>query len=342
MASATPWPLVSTLVNRQVVLASRPTVGAALEHFRIEDIPMPSPGEGEVLLRTLYLSVDPYMLRVIKGITTYDPVNPGEALVGRTICEVVGSRHPDYVPGDTVFLYARWQNYHVAPGGRLRKVDAHVMPPSAYLSVLGHSALTAWAGLLDVGRPKAGETVVVSAAAGAVGSMVGQIARIQGCRAVGIAGGAAKCAHVVDTLGFEACVDYRSPTFAQDLRAAVPGGIDVYFENVGGAVFDTVLALLNHSARVPLCGLVSHYSGEDAITFRHWGQMLTQLVRIQAFRVSDYLPRFDEAMADMARWYGEGRIRYHESVAQGIENAPAAFVDMLTGRNVGKQLVRLS
>jgi NADPH-dependent curcumin reductase CurA len=327
-------------INKQVVLDARPQKSATTEHFRIREVAVPVPSDGQVLLRTVYLSVDPYLLRVIKGIPTYAPVHPGDALVSRSICEVVESRHAGFAPGDAVFLYASWQNFHVAHGDTLRKVDAGVIPASAYLSVMGHSALTAWAGLLDVGRPKAGETVVVSAAAGAVGSVVGQIARIKGCRAVGIAGGAAKCDHVVNFLGFDACVDYRSPDFAAKLRAAVPDGIDVYFENVGGVVFDTVLSLLNHSARIPLCGLVSHYGEDEPVTFRHWGQMLTQLVRIQAFRVSDYLPRSDEAMAEMKRWYLEGRLKYHESVAQGIDNAPAAFVDMLSGRNLGKQLVQ--
>jgi len=327
--------------NKQVVLASRPQKSATTDHFRIEDIAVPEPADGQVLLRTIYLSVDPYLLRVIKGIQTYAPVNPGDALTGRTICEVAQSRHPGFAPGDTVFLYAKWQNYHVAQGGILKKLDTSVIPASAYLSVMGHSALTAWGGLFDVGRPKAGETVVVSAAAGAVGSVVGQLARIKGCRAVGIAGGKAKCDHVVNFLGFDACVDYRDPDFAANLRAAVPGGVDVYFDNVGGTVFDTVLSMVNHSARIPLCGLVSHYNEDEPVTFRHWGQMLTQLVRIQAFRVSDYLPRFDEAMQEMKPWYLDGRLKSHESVTQGIENAPAAFVDMLSGRNLGKQLVRL-
>lgn len=333
--------LASSITNKQVVLTSRPIKSATLDHFRIEDIAVPEPVDGEVLLRTIYLSVDPYLLRVIKGIQTYAPINPGDALFGRLICEVVASRHAGFAAGDRVFLYAKWQNYHVAEGSTLKKVDTSVIPASAYLSVMGHSALTAWGGLLDVGRPKAGETVVVSAAAGAVGSVAGQIARIKGCRAVGIAGGQAKCKHVVNFLGFDACVDYRSPSFAADLRAVVPGGIDIYFENVGGAVFDTVLSMVNHSARIALCGLVSHYNEDEPITLRHWGQMLTQMVRIQAFRVSDYLPQMDEAMEDMKRWYLEGRLKYHESVADGIENAPAAFVDMLSGKNLGKQLVKL-
>lgn len=329
------------LVNKQVALASRPEKNATTEHFRIEEIAMPQPAEGEILLRTRYLSVDPYLLRVIKGIQTYAPVNPGDVMFGRSVCDVVESRDPGFAPGDTVFMYSKWQNYHLAKGESLKKIDTSEIPASAYLSVLGHSALTAWGGLLDVGQPKAGETVVVSAAAGAVGSVAGQLARIKGCRAVGIAGGKAKCDHVVDFLGFDACVDYKSPNFEKDLRAAVPNGIDVYFENVGGFVFDTVLSMLNHSARIPLCGLISHYNADEPVTFRHWGQMLTQLVRIQAFRVSDYVPRMDEAMADMKRWYSEGLLKNHESIAQGIENAPTAFVDMLSGRNLGKQLVKL-
>lgn len=329
-------------VNQRVVLDARPQTHATTEHFRIVTVAMPEPADGEVLLRTLFLSVDPYLLRVIKGIQTYAPVNPGDAMVGRAVSEVVASRDPGFAPGDCVLSYAPWQNYHVAKGKPLRKLDVAQVPASAYLGTLGHSALTAWGGLLDVGRPKPGETVVVSAAAGAVGSVAGQIARIKGCRVVGIAGGAAKCAHVVDFLRFDACVDYRSPTFAADLRAAVPSGIDVYFENVGGAAFDTVLSLLNHSARIPLCGLVAHYADNTPLTLHHWGQMLTQLVRMQAFRVSDYLPRYEEAMADIRRWYLEGSLRHHETIVQGIENAPAAFVDMLSGRNLGKQLVQLA
>lgn len=328
--------------NKQVVLDSRPVTDATTDHFRIQHIPVPAPSDGEVLLQTLFLSVDPYLLRVIKGIQTYAPVNPGDAMVGRAICKVVESRHPDFARGDCVLSYAKWQNYQVAEGKILKKLDVSEAPASAYLSVLGHSALTAWGGLLDVGRPKPGETVVVSAAAGAVGSVAGQIARIKGCRVVGIAGGRAKCEHVVDFLRFDACVDYRSPSFESDLRSAVPGGIDVYFENVGGTIFDTVLSLLNHSARVPLCGLVSHYGDDAPVTFRHWGQMLTQLVRIQAFRVSDYLSRQDEAMADIRRWYLDGSLRHHETIAHGIENAPTALVDMLSGRNLGKQLVKLA
>jgi NADPH-dependent curcumin reductase CurA len=328
-------------INKRVVLASRPQTSATPDNFRIETIAVPSPSAGQILLRTRYLSVDPYLLRVIKGIKTYEPVNPGDTMFGRSICDVVESKDPGFQPGDTVFLYSNWQNYHLAKPEALKKLDTTDIPASAYLSVLGHSALTAWGGLLDVGRPKAGETVVVSAAAGAVGSVAGQLARIQGCRAVGIAGGKAKCQHVVDFLGFDACVDYKSPSFEADLRAAVPGGIDVYFDNVGGMVFDTVLSMVNHSARIPLCGLISHYNEEQPVTFRHWAQMLTQLVRIQAFRVSDYVPRMDEAMADMKRWYIEGRLKHHESIALGIENAPTAFVDMLSGRNIGKQLVKL-
>jgi NADPH-dependent curcumin reductase len=328
--------------NKQIVLDSRPAADPTTEHFRIVDLPVSEPSDGEVLLRTTFLSVDPYLLRVIKGVQTYAPVNPGDAMVGRVIGEVVESRHPGFKRGDCVLLYAKWQNYQVAAGSALKKLDVSDVPASDYLSVLWHSALTAWGGLLDVGRPKPGETVVVSAAAGAVGSVAGQIARIKGCRVVGIAGGPAKCAHVVDYLRFDACVDYRSPDFAAELRAAVPDGIDVYFENVGGAVFDTVLSMLNHSARVPLCGLVSHYGNNAPVTFHHWGQMLTQLVRVQAFRVSDYLPRAEEAMTDIRRWYLDGSLRHHETLAHGIENAPKALVDLLSGRNLGKQLVKLA
>ena len=343
--SSTPEQTLHThlqLQNNRVILDSRPEGTAAIWHFRIETGSVPVPGQGEVLVRTVYLSIDPYMLRVIKGIDTYLPIAPGDTMYGRAISEVVESHHSGFAPGDLVFLYSRWQEYFVEKGDLLRKIDPGRVPASAYLGVLGHSGLTAWGGLLDVGKPVAGETVVVSAAAGAVGSVVGQLAKIKGCRAVGIAGGQEKCAHVVDTLGFDACVDYKAAGFPEALRAAVPGGVDIYFESVGGAVFDAVLPLFNQYARVPLCGLISQYGSNDPVTFHNFGYILTKLVRILAFRVGDYLPRMDEAMTEMSQWFAEGRLKHAQTIAQGIQNAPAALVDMLSGRNIGKQLVQVA
>ena len=328
--------------NNRVVLDSRPEGTAAIGHFRIETGRVPVPGPGEVLVRTVYLSIDPYMLRVIKGIDTYLPIAPGDTMYGRAISEVVESHHPGIAPGDLVFLYSRWQEYFLENGDLLQKVDASRVPASAYLGVLGHSGLTAWGGLLDVGKPVAGETVVVAAAAGAVGSVVGQLAKIKGCRAVGIAGGREKCAHVVNTLGFDACVDYKAAGFPEALRAAVPGGVDIYFESVGGAVFDAVLPLFNPYARVPLCGLISQYGSNEPVTFHNFGFILTKLVRILSFRVGDYLPRWDEAMTELSQWFAEGRLKHAQTIAQGIQNAPAALVNMLSGKNIGKQLVQVA
>ena len=303
---------------------------------------MPSPGEGEVLVRNLYLSLDPYMrMRMNEGKSYAPPVEIGEVMVGGTIAEVAESNDPRFKAGDIVGARAGWQRFAAVGGGTLRKIDTRGAPLSAALSVVGMPGVTAWYGLLKIGEPKPGETVVVSAASGAVGSVVGQIARLKGCRVVGIAGGAAKCDYVIKELGFDACVDYKADGFESRLREAAPDGIDIYFENVGGRVFDAVLPLLNAFARIPFCGYVSEYDNSAAYGVQHLRSLLVSRVRLQAFIISEHLEIWDQALADISSWLLGGKINYKETIAVGLESAPAAFIGMLQGRNLGKQLVKL-
>lgn len=329
--------------NLQVVLASRPQGPVAEKNFRFVEAPMPLPGEGEVLVRNLYLSLDPYMrMRMNEGKSYAPPVQIGEVMVGSTIAEVAESKDPRFKSGDIVGARAGWQRYAAVGGGTLRKIDMRGAPLSTALSVVGMPGVTAWYGLLKIGEPKPGETVVVSAASGAVGSVVGQVARLKGCRVVGIAGGTAKCDYVVKELGFDACVDYKADTFESRLSEATPDGIDIYFENVGGRVFDAVLPLLNAFARIPFCGYVSEYDHSATYGVQHLRSLLVSRVKLQAFIISEHLEIWDEALADLSAWLLGGKINYKETIALGLENAPAAFIGMLQGRNLGKQLVKLA
>lgn len=326
---------------RQVLLASRPEGGVAVEHFRLEQAPMPEPGDGEVLVRTLYLSIDPYLLRVIKDVPGYDPaIGPGDVMYGRAISQVVESRDPRFAPGECVHLYQRWQTHYAAKASDLRKVDVERYPASLYLSALGQSGLTAWAGL-QAGHPQPGETVVVSSAAGIVGSMVGQIAKVWECRAVGIAGGQEKCAHVVNELGFDACVDYKAADFDNALENALPDGAHVYFENVGGAVLDAMLPRMAKHGRIILCGLIAHYD-DSPLIIRNSNWMLTRTISIQAFSVFEHLARLNECIEQLGQWIDEGKLKVDERISEGIENAPQAMVDMFEGRTLGKQLVKVA
>lgn len=330
-----------TLTNTQVRLASRPKGFPDETCFRVTTEPVRELGDGEILVRNHFLSLDPYMRGRMSDAKSYAaPVALGDVMVGGTAGEVIASKNPDFSVGDRVVGSYGWQEYGVSDGRGVRKVDAKV-PLSAYLGVVGMPGVTAYVGLYDIGEPKAGETVVVSAAAGAVGSAVGQLAKLRGCRAIGIAGGKAKCEHVVRDLGFDACIDYRAPDFKDALRAAAPNGIDVDFENVGGSVMDTIFPMLNTFARVPLCGLVSQYSATEPYPVKSFTSLLTNRVKVQGFIVSDHLARWPQALADLATWVAEGKIRYHESVAEGLTNAPRAFLGMLRGENLGKQLVKL-
>lgn len=335
--------------NRQITLASRPVGAPTAANFALVEHPVPEPGEGELLLRNLYLSLDPYMRGRMSDAESYAaPMAVGDVMVGATIARVVASKHPGWQAGDLVLAYGGWQDYALSDGTGLNRLDPALPHPSWALGVLGMPGFTAYMGLLDIGQPQPGETVVVAAASGAVGSVVGQIARLKGCHVVGVAGGSEKCRYVVDELGFEACVDHRDPDFPQLLEAACRQGIDVYFENVGGAVFDAVLPLLNTKARVPLCGLIAQYNattlppGPDRLGLL-MRTLLTKRIRMQGFIIfDDYGPRFGEFLAAMGEWVAQGRIKYREDIVDGLENAPQAFIGMLEGGNFGKLVVRLA
>lgn len=302
---------------------------------------VPEPKDGEVVVRNHFLSIDPYMRgRMNEGGSYAPPVAIGAVMIGGTVGEVVASKSARFAVGDRVVGALGWQEYGVSEAGGLMKVKG-ALPPSVYLGAVGMPGVTAYVGLYDIGEPKAGETVVVSAAAGAVGSVVGQLAKLGGCRAVGIAGGRRKCDYVVSELGFDACVDHRSPTFVEDLRAAVPAGVDVSFENVGGPIMDAVIERLNPFARVPLCGMVSQYNATTAYALKNTPHLLWKRVRMQGFIVSDRMERWPEALADLGAWVGEGKIRYHETITEGLENAPKALFGLLKGENLGKQIVKL-
>ena len=333
---------MATLTNRRVLLKRRPVGAPKPDDFELVESPAPRPADGEILCRTIYLSLDPYMRGRISGVTSYAKgVDPGELMVGGTVGEVVESLHPGFSRGDLVVGRDGWQTYGISNGAGVRTLDPKQAPISTALSVLGMPSLTAYVGLLDIGRPKSGETVVVSAASGAVGSAVGQIAKIEGCRVVGIAGGRAKCDHVVSELGFDACVDYKAGDVFTGLSAACPSGVDVYFDNVGGEILKAVLALVNPNARVPLCGLVSQYNATELPPGPNWGVLLVNRVLVQGFIISDHLDRMPDFLRDCSTWVREGKLKYREDAVVGLENAPAAFIGLLEGRNFGKLMVKV-
>ncbi len=328
--------------NRQIVLASRPQAWVEESNFRLVEAEVPPVGDGQVLTRVRWLSLDPYMRGRMDDRKSYAAPQPlGEVMIGGTVEEVIESRNARFHPGDVVVGTAGWQEHSVTDGSGLRKVDPSVVPASTYLGCVGMPGVTAWYGLTRIGQPKPGETVVVSAAAGAVGSVVGQLAKIRGCRAVGIAGGKAKCDHVVHDLGLDACVDYKSASFREEFKRATAQGIDVVFENVGGAVFDAALARMNAFGRVAVCGLIAGYNGQD-IALKNVRSILTNRLTIQGFIVSEHLDLWPQALAELAGHVAAGRIRYRETIAEGLENAPRAFIGMLKGENLGKQLVKVS
>jgi len=331
---------------KRVVLASRPVGEPKASDFRIEDCPLPTPGDGQVLLRTIWLSLDPYMRGRMSDAPSYAaPVPIGGVMEGGTVCEVIASHHPGFAKGDIVLARAGWQTHAVSDGKGLTKIDPKLAPISTAVGVLGMPGMTAYVGLLEIGKPQAGETVVVAAASGAVGSAVGQIAKIKGARVVGIAGGKDKCDYVKRELGFDDCLDHRDPDLAAKLREACPKGIDVYFENVGGAVLEAVFPLLNAFARVPVCGLIAQYNDTGA-TPPKWASsmmrsVLTKRLTIRGFIVSDFAARQVDFLRDMSQWVREGKVKYRECITEGIESAPSAFMGLLKGANFGKQLVRV-
>ncbi|TYQ04562.1 UNVERIFIED_ORG: hypothetical protein JN05_04879 [Zoogloea ramigera] len=333
--------------NQRILLASRPDGKPAPEHFKFDSVPVGEPADGQVLLKVLFLSLDPYMRgRMNAGKSYAKPIEVGDVMEGGTVARVVRSRHPDFAEGDVVLSYSGWQSYAVADGATVRKIDASAAPVSTALGVLGMPGFTAYAGLLTIGQPQRGETVVVAAASGAVGSAVGQIAKIKGARAVGIAGGADKCAFLRDELGFDAVVDHRAPDFAAQLEAACPQGIDVYFENVGGHVWDAVFPLLNDFARVPVCGLIAQYNdtaprpGPDRLP-GVMREILSRSLLIRGFIQREFVDQRPAFEREMAAWIACGQVRYREDIVDGLEAAPQAFIGLLEGRNFGKLIVRV-
>jgi NADPH-dependent curcumin reductase len=332
----------------QIRLASRPVGEPADSDFSFVTDELPVLEEGQLLLRVVYLSLDPYMRGRMSAARSYAaPVEVGDVMPGGTVCEVVESRNPDYAVGDVVLSYSGWQSHAISDGRGLRRLDPGPAPVSTAMGVLGMPGFTAYAGLLEIGRPKPGETVVVAAATGPVGSAVGQIAKVRGARAVGIAGGPVKCRALLDEFGFDAAVDHRSPDFVASLEAAVPDGVDVYFENVGGPVADAVFRLLNTYARVPVCGLVASYNATTAPTGRDrlpgfFGQVLRRSLTVRGF-IQDEFTRTHTAdfLRDMPGWVADGSVRYREDIVDGLQNAPEAFRGLLTGRNFGKLLIRV-
>ncbi|MEA1830576.1 NADP-dependent oxidoreductase [Methylobacterium durans] len=335
-------------VNRRIVLASRPHGEPTPAHFRMEEGRVPSPRDGEILLRTRWLSLDPYMRGRMSAAKSYaEPVAIGAVMVGEVVAEVASSNNPDFAVGDLVTAFSGWQDYALSSGRGLRRVDPHLAPPTTALGILGMPGMTAYTGLLTIGDPKPGETVVVAAAAGPVGSLVGQIAKLKGARAVGIAGGPEKCAFLRQALGFDAAIDHRGDDVADALAVACPDGIDVYFENVGGAVFDAVLPLLNNFARVPVCGLVAGYNATELPPGPDRSPMLmrailTRRLRLQGFIVSDFADQARDFARDVGGWLREGRVRYREDIVEGLEQAPEAFIGLLKGHNFGKLIVHVA
>ncbi|MFO0458168.1 MAG: NADP-dependent oxidoreductase [Burkholderiales bacterium] len=329
-------------VNRRIVLAARPDGAVKPEHFRLEEVPVPSVPDGHLLVRNRFLSLDPYMRGAMNDRKSYrQPQKIGDTMVGGTVGEVVESRHPRFAVGDVVVGGFGWQHYGLSDGGSgLRRVDAARVPMQAYLGVAGMPGVTAGVGRNRSIAPKAGETVVVSAASGAVGSVVGQLAKAQGCRVVGVAGGEAKCRIVVDEFGFDACIDYKAGRLEADLAAATPDGIDGYFENVGGAVLDAVLGRMNAFGRIAVCGLIAGYNDEP-IPVQRFNSVLINRLKIQGFIVSEVPDAWPPALAELASKVADGTLKYRETIARGLDAAPAAFIGLLRGENLGKQLVSL-
>jgi NADPH-dependent curcumin reductase CurA len=336
-------------INRQIHLVSRPTGEASADNFRLVEQPLGAPGEGQVLVRQHYLSLDPYMRGRMSEAKSYAQPQPlDQVMQGGTAGVIVESRHPGYQKGDHVVGFGGWQEYAIVDAGNpgvLRKVDTSRVPLSAYLGSVGMPGVTAWYGLIKICQPKPGQTIVVSAASGAVGSVVGQLAKSRGCRAVGIAGGADKCRYVTDELGFDACVDYKahpdSKSLYEALKAATPDGVDGNFENVGGTVLDVVLARMNAFGRIALCGMISGYNGKP-IPLQQPQLLLQSRLRVEGFIVSEHMEIWPEALKELGMLVATGKLKYRESIAEGIAAAPEAFLGLLKGRNFGKQLVKLA
>lgn len=341
----------STTENTRIVLASRPDGVPTADNFRLEHAPLPAPAEGQVLLRNLWLSLDPYMRgRMNEGRSYAAPLEVDDTMEGGTVSEVVESRHPGLAAGDLALAHGGWQTFAVADGESLqRKLDPQQAPVTTALGVHGMPGFTAYVGMHEIGKVQPGETLAVAAASGPVGATVGQIAKLRGARTIGIAGGPEKVGHLRDDLGFDVALDHRGGDFAEQLRAAAPDGIDVYFENVGGKVLDAVLPLLNDHARVPVCGLVAHYNdaglppGPDRLS-QLMGLILSRRLTVRGFIVGDkpYRHLYPEFVREMGEWLRDGRVRYREDIVEGLENAPQGLIGLLRGDNFGKRLVKIA
>ncbi|MEE4166608.1 MAG: NADP-dependent oxidoreductase, partial [Desulfocapsaceae bacterium] len=320
-------------INRRIVLAARPKGAPVQDDFRLEHTTIPEPGENQVLLQTKYLSLDPYMRgRMSEGPSYAEPVRIDEVMVGATVSRIEQSRHPDFTEGEWVLAYSGWQDYGLSDGSNLTRLGSTPQQPSYALGILGMPGFTAYMGLLDIGRPAAGDTLVVAAATGPVGATVGQIARMKGCRVIGVAGSSEKCSHAKDVLGFETCLNHRDQNFEEQLKKTCSEGIDIYYENVGGHVLRAVLPLLNTGARIPVCGLVAWYNnirlpeGDDHLPLL-MKTILIKRLKVQGFIIfDDYAHRYDEFASEMAQWVDSGKIKYREQVVSGLENAPEAFI----------------
>lgn len=328
-------------MNQQIILVERPDGWVTPEHFKLIESPMPSAQDGDILVRNHWLSLDPYMRSRISAAKSYaQGVEPGQLMVGGTVGEVIESRSDRFAVGDMVLAATGWQLYAALPAKQALKIEGNIVPASAYLGVIGMPGITAWTGLMTICEPKAGETVVVDAASGAVGSVVGQLAKSVGCRVVGIAGGSLKCQYVVHELGFDACVDHKDPNFEMLLDEALPNGIDCLFENVGGVIFETLLPRMNVFSRIALCGMVSEFNRPPHAhhTIR---SILINRIKVQGFIVSDHMETWPEIRTQLHDRVASGSLKFRESITHGLENAPKAFVGMLKGDNFGKQLVKL-
>lgn len=334
--------------HRRIVLASRPHGAPTPEDFRLETAPVPDPAQGQVLLRTVYLSLDPYMRgRMSEGPSYAEPVEIDAVMVGSTVCRIAESRHPDFKDGEWVLAYSGWQEYAISDGADLTRLGDHPQKPSYALGILGMPGFTGYMGLLDIGRPQKGETLVVAAATGPVGSTVGQIGKLKGCRVIGVAGSDEKCRHAAETLGFDTCLNRKDPEIKERLAKACADGVDIYYENVGGPVFDAVLPLLNTGARIPVCGLIAHYNdtslpaGPDRLPLLMRTILIKRLTVKGFIILQDYQERYPEFAQQMSAWVDDGKISYREQVVDGLENAPEAFMGLLEGRNFGKLVIRV-
>ncbi|MCA3189329.1 NADP-dependent oxidoreductase [Cupriavidus sp.] len=337
---------MSKQTYKRIVLASRPTAAVTPDNFRLEEVPVPELADGQVMVRNHFLSLDPYMRgRMGEGKSYADPQPLDEVMIGGTVGEVIASKNPKWNVGDKVVGMFGWQEIGVSDGGMMQKVDTAHIPLSAYLGSVGMPGVTAWYGLNKIIAPKAGETIVVSAASGAVGSVVGQLAKLAGCYVVGVAGGKDKCDYVTNELGFDACVDYKAAKDAKELyamvKAVTPKGVDGYFENVGGDILDVVLARLNPFARIAVCGLIAGYDGQD-MPIRNPRAILVSRCKIEGFIVSEHMDVWPQALKELGGFVAQGKIKFRESVAEGLASAPEAFIGLLKGKNFGKQLVKLA